>query len=43
MAQNLRSAQKSKHCISLPLAVGATRNKSPRENARELFEPSKDS
>jgi len=43
MAQKPRCAQKSKNCMSLPLAAGAARDDSPREHARELFEPSKDS
>jgi len=43
MAQKPRCAQNSKNCMSLPLAAGAARDNSPREHARELFEPSKDS
>jgi len=43
MAQKSRCAQKSKNCMSLPLAADAARDNSPREHARELFAPSKDS
>jgi len=43
MAQQPRCAQKSNNCVSLLLAAGTARDNSPREHARELFEPSKDS
>ena len=33
----------TKNCMSLPLAAGVARDNSPREYAREVFEPSKDS
>jgi len=42
MAQKSRCAQRPKNCKSLPLAASAARDNSPREHARELFEPSKD-
>jgi len=43
MAQKPSCAQKSKNCMSLPLAADTASDTSPREHARELFEPSKDS
>jgi len=43
MAQKPRCAQKSKNCMSLPLAASAARDNSPREHARELLKPSKNS
>jgi len=43
MAQKPRCAQKSKNYMSLSLAASAAHDNLPREHARELFEPSKDS
>jgi len=39
MAQKPRSAQKSKICMSLPLAAGAARDNSPLEHVIELLQP----
>jgi len=41
MAQKTRCAQNFRKSISLPLAASVSRDNSPREHAKELFEPSK--